>query len=577
MQIKESMQENYIWLLKQVIPYWKLSLTALIATILLAAIEGSIPALLKPLLDGTFIDKDQNYIFWAPIGVIILFSMRGLFTLISRYAFVYVATQVIDNLRVKIFEHLLHLPLENLTRFNSAELSSKITHDTMQITSASTQVLTVLVKDSITIFLLALYIFWLDWQLSLFTLLIIPVITPLIIYLSRRMRGIAKTLQINQGKMSKNAIQALSSIQTVKTFNAYEIEQNNFSKLTNNSKNLERKYLISSVISLPVVEISAAIIIALAIYVGFSRPLDNEFTVGSFVSFFGALGLILSPAKRLLKINESLQRGLAAVISVREILSLSTENNHSKQNHQIQGGEIIFSDVFFTYQQDTQPRLKNLNFCIPNNKHTVITGPSGGGKSTIVNLIPKLLIDYRGKITINGCDINEVSTSYLRSRIAFVNQHIHIFEDTIYNNIAYGSNGSLNKIDIVGAAKLAHIHDFIVSLPNGYDTILSEDGGNLSGGQRQRISLARALAKKCLILIMDEGTSSLDKDSQEAIRQSLNTIKKEVTIISVAHRAEVLKNADHIIYVDNGVVEESGDIESLRNNPNSKLQKLLIN
>tara|TARA_Y100001958_G_C21244319_1_gene573501 strand:- start:3025 stop:4800 length:1776 start_codon:yes stop_codon:yes gene_type:complete len=555
---KASSKKLFILLLRQVKPYWKAFTVGIFFMIVLALTEAGIPALLKPVLDGTFVDKDQSYLVWAPLGIVILFSIRGASNLIKQIAFAQVSTRVVYDLRKKMFLHLLTLPTNFYDSHATGNILSKLTYDVNQVTSAGTQVITVAVKDSVTVIALIGYIFWLDWQLALFVFILLPIVSIVAIIVGRRLRIISRSLQVKFGELTHALEESLRGHKSVKIFNGQAFEFNRFEKVSNWVRRLQMKYEIAGGVSVPIVEMIGAFTMAIVLYIGTTKAGSSEFTVGSFVAFFTALGLLISPIKRLTKINDPLQRGLAAAESIFGLLEVPSEENSGNKEWNNSNSEIKFDKVSFRYPNAKENALNDISIKIDSGSTVALVGASGGGKSTLANLIPRLYNPSTGKILIDGIDVQDFSLESLRENIALVSQDVILFNGDVTSNIAYGLTPSPKQSEIEKAARDAYAHDFIQQLPEKYDSLIGENGIRLSGGQRQRIAIARALLKNSRILILDEATSALDTQSERYVKAALEKLRIGRTTFIIAHRLSTVEAADLILVIEQGTIIEKG-------------------
>ncbi len=554
----KSSRKLYWRLLQQVKPYWKTFAVGIFFMVILAMTEAGIPALLKPVLDGTFVDQDPVYLAWAPLGIIALFLVRGIAALVNRIAFSDVSTRVVYDLRERMFHRLLMMPTHYYDAHATGNIISKVTYDVNQVTEAAIQVLTVAVKDTLAVAALVAYIFWLDWQLALFVFLLVPVVAAVAIVVGKRLRRISRQLQTAIGDLTHILEEALRGHKAVKIFGGQPYEQSRFNKLANWVRRLQMKYLVAGSISVPTVELIGAIIMALVIYIGTARAEADQLSVGGFVAFFTALGLLFSPIKRLTKINEPLQKGLAAAESVFGLLAQDIEMDRGEARWPEPKGRIHCTDLDFYYPGAKQCALNQVNLLIEAGETVALVGSSGSGKSTLASLIPRLYTPTSGMITLDGIDTALMSLRELRSHIALVSQETVLFNEDIATNIAYGLTPRPAEQAIIQAAKAAYADEFIQQLPEGYHTLIGENGIRLSGGQRQRIAVARALLKDAQILILDEATSALDNDSEHAIQQALEMLRGTRTLLIIAHRLSTVENADRILVMERGAIVEEG-------------------
>jgi len=559
---KHSDKEIYFRLLKYVKPYWRIFSAGILGMILFAATEAAVPAILKPILDGTFVEQDPVYLVWAPVGLIALFAIRAIATFISSSSFAAVSTRLMYKIRDDMFTRLLHLPSSYFQQNITGNIVSKFTYDVTQISSAGVEVLTVLVKDTLIVIGLLGYLLWLDWQLSLLTLIIIPSAALVAKYLGRRQKRLSREVQELFGDITHIVDESVKGERVVKIFNGQEDEHKRFDFAANKIRLQQFKLNLSGAIGVPIVELIGAFVLALVIYIGASRT-GTDFTVGSFVAFFAALGLLFSPIKRITRVMHPLQMGLAAANSVFTLIDEKNENDQgSAKSPDSEKVSIAFNDVCFKYPTSETNAVGPVSFEVNTGQTIALVGSSGSGKSSLISLVPRLNNPTGGSISINGINTNELKLKDLRKLIGIVSQDVILFNATVAENIAYGEGLDLARVKKV--AKAAYATDFIESLPLGYDTILGENGTRLSGGQRQRIAIARALYADPKILILDEATSALDTDSESSIQEALNHAKEGRANIVIAHRLSTIRDADIIHVLENGLIVESGSHPELK-------------
>ena len=554
-----SSSATYKRLLKQILPYKGYFLVGILAMILLGATEAGIPAGLKPLLDGTFVDKDPSYLFWAPLGIVILFSSRGLFSIISQITFTKISTQLVLDLRQQMFQRLMGLPTTFYDQNISGKLISKLVYDVTQVTQAGTQVLTVLVKDSVTVIALVAYLFWLDWKLSILILVLIPIITTVVHLIGKRIRILNRQLQLFFGEMTHVLEESIKGHKVIKIFGGQKYESLRFGQTAKNIKNHQFKHAVAASIGVPIVELSGAIVLALVVYLGTTKT--DPLSVGEFVAFFAALGLLFSPIKRLTKVNDPLQRGLAAAESVFELLDQHPEEDLGTFEKERADGEITFNNVTLKYPNTNKNALGPINLTIAPQSTIALVGASGSGKTTLANLIPRIYSPSTGEIHLDGINLNTWSLTALRRQISYVSQDVVLFNDSVANNIAYGDEQDREGIET--AAKIAGATEFIKSMPEGLDTVIGENGVRLSGGQRQRLAIARAIYANTPILILDEATSALDNKSEAVVKNALEQLRNGRTTIIIAHRLSTIQSAERILVLNEGQIVEDGTHETL--------------
>ncbi len=549
----------YLRLLGYVKPYWKAFTVGILFMVLLALTEAGIPALLKPVLDGTFVKQDTTYLTWAPLAIIGLFLVRGLANLLSTIAFAEVTTRVVYDLRKLMFDRFLVMPTRVYDADTTGSMLSKITYDVNQVTNAGTTVITVAVKDTLTVLALIGYIFWLDWQLAMFIFILIPIVALVAVVVGKRLRKLSRLLQHAQGDLTHILEEALRGHKSVKIFGGQKYEFDRFDDQANWVRRLRMKSAVAGAISVPIVEIVGAGIMAAVIYIGTSRAVEEQLTVGGFVAFFAALGLLFSPIKRLTKINTPLQRGLAAAESVFGLLDQDGERDTGTTEWPQPRGHIVFDDVSFRYPGGEQDTLSAISLDIASGSTVALVGTSGSGKTTLAGLIPRLHNPGGGRILIDDIDTQDMPLKTLRGNIALVSQDIVLFNDTIKANIAYGLSSMPSDERIIEVSRAAHADEFVQEMPEGYDTMVGENAVRLSGGQRQRIAIARALLKDAPILILDEATSALDNESERLVQEALETLRSGRTTLVIAHRLTTIEGADRILVMESGRIIEDGD------------------
>ncbi len=566
-------KELYLRLLSYVRVYWRIFIVALIATAITGLSDPAIAAMMKPLLDGSFVERDPTYITWVPLALIALFMVRGIATYLSTVALSWVANKVVLDLRREMFAKLLILPSDYYANTNSGSLISKITYDVNQVSSAATQVLVVLVRDSLAIIGLLGWMLYLDWQLTLIFFLIVPVIAIVIKVVSKRMRKLSRSLQGSMGDLTHILEETTKAQRVVKVFGGQRYENKRFQATANWLRRYEMKIKATSALSVPIVQFVGILALAVIIYIASA---NQEMSAGSFISFFAAMAMLFSPIKRLTGINEHLQRGLAAASSTFAFIDEFPEPDNGTQEIKRTTGKIELENISLQYKNSEEFALNNINLSIQPGETVAFVGQSGSGKSSLVNLIPRFYEPTRGQILLDDTPIESLKLANLRSNIAIITQDVILFNDTISVNIAYGSASGVSEKEIIAAAKAAHAMEFIEKLPEGLQTMVGENGVRLSGGQRQRIAIARALLKNAPILILDEATSALDTESERHVQAALETAKQGRTTLIIAHRLSTIEQADKIIVMNQGEIIEMGNHQTLldKQGAYSRLYKL---
>jgi subfamily B ATP-binding cassette protein MsbA len=556
-------RELYLRLLKQVRPYWRQFGGALAAMVALALTEPAIPWLMKPMLDGSFVEKDPVIIFWSPILLILLFSIRGIMNFISGVAFEWVAGKVVLDLRKMMIERILTMGTAYFDAHATGTLISKVTFNVNQVTMAATKVLTTLVKDTIVIIGLLVYMLYLNWLLTLAVFLAMPIIVIAVRYLAIRLRRVNRALQQTMGVMTQVLEESIRGHKVIKIFEGRPYEQRRFMERANWVRRYNMKSKVAGSAHMPLVEFVGAAMIAALVYISTHQTAIGELTVGGFVSLMVAIGLLFAPLKRLTGINQPLQKGLAAAESVFSLVDEQPEVDNGTGSLESVEGRVSFDAVSFRYPGMDKDALKPISFEMEPGATVALVGHSGGGKTTIANLIPRFYTPTAGRILIDGVDIQELSLLSLRRQISYVGQDSVLFDDSVAANIAYGAVGDVTQEQIIEAAKRAHALAFIQRLPDGFDTVIGEDGVRLSGGQRQRLAIARALVKDAPILLLDEATSALDTESERHVQAALQTLTQERTTLVIAHRLSTIQHADKILVIQDGELVEEGRHQQL--------------
>ncbi len=548
----------YLRLLRYVKPYWGVFALSIVGMLLTAATEVALPMAVKPFLDGTFVKKDPLLITWVPIFMVLLFLVRGAGAYLGTYASAWVGNKVVLDLRDLMFRRMLALPLGYFHDNTTGNLISRFTFDVAQVTGAATNVVTVLIKDSVTILGLLAYLLYTDWKLTLISLIMVPPIAVVVRYFNVRLRNMSRQTQVAMGDITQVLQETVECNKVVKIFGGQEYEAQRFAATSNRMRGFSMKQTAAAAGNVPIVQLLAAMAVAVVVYYATVEAQSDATTVGGFVSFLAAMLLLTSPLKRLTGVAEHLQRGLAAAESVFALLDEKPERDTGKIVLERARGEIGFHNVSFRYPRADQPALRNITLQIRAGETIALVGSSGGGKTTFANLVPRFYHPDSGTITIDGHDIETFSLVGLRRNIALVSQEVALFNDTVAANIAYGQAAGASRLAIERAAAAAHALEFIRAMPQGFDTLIGENGVRLSGGQRQRLAIARTILKDAPILILDEATSALDSESEKHVQAALEHLMQGRTTIVIAHRLSTIENADRIVVLDQGEMAEIG-------------------
>ena len=515
----------YLRLLTYVKPYWRVFAASIVGTAIAAATEPLLPALLKPMLDGTFVHKDDFVIRWAPLIIILIFLVRGIASFVAAYSISWVGNKVVMDLRGVMFRKLLTLPTHYYDNHATGNLISKLTYDVTQVTAAATNVVTVIIRDSIIIVGLLGWLIYLDWKLTLLSLVITPVVAIVIHTINRSLRNSSRDSQRAMGNITQVIEESVAAHKVVKLFGGQDYEQRRFTVETNGMRRHTMKQAAAAAANVPLVQLVAALALAIIIYLASSQAKSDATTVGSFLSFVAAMLMLTAPIKRLTGVSEHMQRGLAAAESIFALLDTDSETDTGKVSIGRATGQLHIEHLDFAYRNDdgaapdmTRLALRDICLDIPAGQSVALVGASGSGKSTLANLVPRFYLPLGGRITLDGHDLNELTLSSLRANIALVSQEVVLFNDTLSANIAYGQEREVSEAEIIAAATAAHAMEFINDWPEGLNTLVGERGVKLSGGQRQRIAIARAILKDAPILILDEATSALDSESERHVQ-----------------------------------------------------------
>ena len=514
--------------------------------------------ILKPLLDGGFIEKDPEVIAWFPIAIVAIFLFGGTARFIAQYTMAWIGSRVMYDIRNAMFTQLCRLPSSFYDQNVSGKLMSKVIFDVQQISNATTKALFVLVKDSISVLGLFGYMLYMNWKLTLLFLIVMPLVGGFVRFISKRFFKTGIGIQKSMGGISSIVQEATEGHQTVKAYNAEQQEAAQFEVVNNKNRRQTVRRSSLAALSVPMMELLAAMGIALVVHYALKEAASGTLTIGEAMSYFGALMLMMGPIKRLTKVNEVIQLGLAAAYSVFGLLDEETETDTGTNELTQPKGAIEYNNVCVTY--DTKEVVSDVSFVIEPGQTVALVGSSGSGKSTLANLFARFYLPSSGNIKLDDVDISDLTLKNLRSHIAFVSQNTVLFNDTIRNNIAYG-NGNRNSIDeqrLQQAVSVAHVREFLGELPDGIDTEVGEKGIRFSGGQRQRIAIARALYTNAPVLILDEATSALDTESERLVQEAMHELMKNRTTLVIAHRLSTIEHADNILVLDKGRIAEQG-------------------
>ena len=495
---------------------------------------------------------------WMPVALVGLFVMRGLASFVESYCSNWVATRVVMDIRESMFRKFMVLPIDFYDSQVSGNLVSKVTFDVTQVTSAATSSVTICLKDTITIVGLLGWLLYLNWQLTLVTLLTVPGITLIVRLFSRRLRRVGRDVQGAMGEITQVLQEGIDCQRVVRIFGGVSYELDRFREKANNVRKSGMKYASAAAANTSIVQLIAAVALAIIIFTVIGQSAANQTTVGGFVSFVTAMLMLLQPLKRLTGVNEQLQKGLAAAESIFGLLDQVSEPDDGTTVLTRVRGDLVMEGVSLRYPTTERFSLLNVNLRIQAGETIALVGPSGSGKTTLANLLPRFYQPTHGRILVDGHDVRAIRLESLRANIALVSQDVALFNDTIFANIAYGAKLHAPEAEVIAAAQAANAMDFIRAMPQGLQTVIGENGVRLSGGQRQRIAIARTLLKNAPILILDEATSALDSESERQVQAAIDRAMQGRTTLVIAHRLSTVEKADRIVVLDQGSIVEAG-------------------
>ncbi|HEY5654487.1 MAG TPA: lipid A export permease/ATP-binding protein MsbA [Woeseiaceae bacterium] len=550
--------EVYRRLLGYAMPYWVVMIVAVVAMAASAAVEAGLMLLLKPLTDETFVAHNDAVTRWMPWAFIGIFVARGVAGFGAEFSLGWVGRGVIKSLRHDVFKKFLVLPASYFDRHSSGHLLSKITYNVEMVAESATNVVTVIVRDTLTIIFAVGVMLYNSVRLTLLVAIVVPLIALSVRILSRTFRRYSSRIQDSVGEVSQVTEEVVQGNRVVKVFGGQDYELKRFMQANNKNEKQNMKLVGAKALGVGVTQVLFAFGIAGVVYVAGIESVRSNVTPGTFVSFLGAMILLLQPLRRLTNVNASLQRGIAAADSLFRILDEPAEKDSGSFSKPRIDGDVEFRNVRFTYGRNKEAVIDNLSLRVQPGQTIAIVGRSGGGKSTLVSLLPRFYDVDSGTILVDGVPIEDYRLDNLRSNISLVSQDVVLFNDTIAANLAYGCLEECSEATLREAAEAAFVMDFVKDMPNGLQTIVGDRGVLLSGGQRQRIAIGRALLKNAPILILDEATSALDTESERRIQSALGKLMQNRTTLVIAHRLSTVENADRIIVMDQGRIIEAG-------------------
>lgn len=544
-------------------PYKLAFFVAIIGMIGYSAIDVYVISRLKPVIDDSLGNGNYEYLRIAAYFIVPIFILRGIFNFLGSYTVAWIGSNIVMTMRQTLFSQYIHLPVEYHDKNSTGSLISKVIYDTEQVSNAAGKALLTLVQEGALVIGLLISMFYYSWQLSLIFVLIGPVVAIVVSIVSKRFRAVSKRIQQTMGSLTSSVEQALKGHKVVLMFGGQNLEDEHFRQKNNHNRQQNMKLIVARILSVSSIQVIASIALAFVLYVASFPHLVESLTPGIFVNVVVNMVMLLKPLKQLTTVNSEFQRGMAACSSIFDVMDQEIELDKGQHNLVRAQGSIEFKDVTFCYANKVNPALKNISFSVKPGQTCALVGRSGSGKSTIASLLTRFYNHQQGQILLDDIKLDDIPLKDLRRQFALVSQHVVLFNDTIANNIAYGTQGTVDRDKVLAAAKTAHVMEFLTQLPNGLDTIVGENGFMLSGGQRQRIAIARALFIDAPVLILDEATSALDTESERLIQDALYKLQQNRTSIVVAHRLSTIENADTILVIESGQIIEQGNHQDL--------------
>ena len=538
--------------------HWPIAIVAVTGMFIEAGAAGAFTALMRPMIDGTFVQRDPAIVQWLPWAIVVIFVLRGIATFCSDVGMARIGRSVVRELREQVLAKYLRLPSSFFDREPVASLVSKLSYNTEQVTQASAEAIKVMITDSLTIVALLVVMLLQSVKLTATMLIMVPLISGIVVYVGKRYRRINRRIQDSVGEMSHAAEQAVAGQAVVKVFGGRDREQARFGVIAARNLALHQKVEATKALSSSLVQLLAAIALAVIVYVAGREAVKENLSAGMFMALISAMMAMLPSLKRITNVQSMVQKGVAAAGGLFDVLDSDDEHDDGTRSLERARGELELRNVTVRYSVDKSPALEHVNLRVAPGTVTAIVGRSGSGKSTLVRLLPRLYEPSSGEVLLDGIPLRELKLADLRRQIAMVGQNVLLFDDTVANNIAYGALAGASEESIVAAARAANAMEFIERLPQGLHTRIGDAGALLSGGQRQRLAIARAILKDAPILVLDEATSSLDTESERLIQDALERVMRRCTTLVIAHRLSTVEHADQVVVLERGHVVEQG-------------------
>ena len=552
-----SMSATFRRILSLLSPYKSRLLLVLVAMSITAATEPAVAAMMKLLLDKGF-SETRNFSLWlVPLFVVGVFVIRGLSTFTTTYLMSAISGRLISTLRQQMFRRLLDVPLDFYRDNSTGKIINAMMLEVNQVLDLIRSVMIVVIRDSLTVIGLLSYLFWLNWKLTLVIIVLGPVIAFVIRITAQRLKRLIVQNQTLNAELTQTIEETTRAQHVIKIFGGQQYESRRFEQRSERLRGFMLRVASTSATTEPITQFINSLSVSVIIMIALSQAGDGNMTVGGFASFITAMLMTLTPLKHLASVNGPLQRGLAAGSTVFGIIDSAPERETGVVLHERASGKLDFEHVGFSYPNQKQAALSDISLSIAAGETIALVGMSGGGKTTLVNLVPEFFAPTEGRILLDGQPISDIALTSLRAQMAMVSQHVVLFDDTVAANIAYG-DPQPNRQKIEEAARAAHLSDVIDNLPEAYETMIGDNGMRLSGGQRQRLAIARAIYKNAPILILDEATSALDTESERAVQMALDTLMKNRTTLVIAHRLSTIEHANRIVVLQEGRIAEIG-------------------